>query len=723
MLTTLVNEIATIPDNFNLVLDDYHVIDAKPVDDLLTFLLEHMPPQMHVVITSREDPHLPLARFRARNQLTELRIKDLRFTPSEAAEFLNQVMGLSLSADNITKLETSTEGWVAGLQMAALSMQGKEDVSGFIQSFAGDDKHIVDYLVEEVLQSQPEHVQDFLLQTSILDRMSGPMCNAVTGHKDGNKMLAALEKANLFVISLDDKRQWYRYHHLFAEVLHARLMDVEPNVEATLHLRASEWYEQNNLSKDAICHALAAEDMERAAGLIEFAWPETDRYIQSAPWLGWVKALPDKLVRVRPVLNVNYVWALFDIGEMEAGEARLQQVEKLLETTGDIGENHELTNKMVIVDKEQFQLLPATIASARAYLAGTFGDIPGTIKYTLENIDLLPEDDHNGRVGAAGILGIAYFAIGDLETAYRTFAGSMEGMKKTGDIDSTIGGTFLLADIRVAQGRLLDALSLYEKSLEHIPKQGPVPPGTAYVYLGMSKLFREQGNPVIARQYLQRSEVANEFSPFQLWQYRFTLAQAQVEEDQRNFDGAIDLLSKAERLYYRNVVPELRPIAALKARIWIKQGQLNKAMTWMSDHDLSVDDDLSYLREYEHFIFARVLIDRYSEDRDDRTIQTARALLERLLKAADEGERMGSVIQILVLQALAHKAEENVPLGLVPLERALTLAEPEGYMRTFVDEGKPMAQLLAVLKAKMIMSDYIDKLLTVFENERKQQTT
>ena len=273
ILTALLNEISAIPDNFVLVLDDYHVIDAKRIDDALTFLLEHLPPQMHLVIATREDPQFPLARLRARGHLTELRATDLRFTPAEAAKFLNQVMGLNLSAEDIAALETRTEGWIAGLQLAALSMQGHEDIPAFIRAFAGDHRYIVDYLVEEVLQRQPEHVRSFLLQTSILDRLNGPLCDAVTGQEEGNARLEALERGNFFVVPLDDKRHWYRYHHLFADVLFAHLMAEQPDQVATLHRRASEWYEQNGSAADAIRHALAAEDFERAADLVELALP------------------------------------------------------------------------------------------------------------------------------------------------------------------------------------------------------------------------------------------------------------------------------------------------------------------------------------------------------------------------------------------------------------------------------------------------------------------
>ena len=300
ILTTLINEITTIPDNFIFVLDDYHIIDSKPVDNALTFLLEHLPPQMHLVITTREDPDLPLARLRARGQLTELRAADLRFTPSESAGFLNQMMGLNLSSENIAALEARTEGWIAGLQLAALSMQGHQDATSFIRSFTGSHHFVLDYLVEEVLRQQPKDVQTFLLRTSILDRLCGPLCDAVLGppSDSGQETLEYLEHANLFIVPLDNERRWYRYHHLFADVLRMHLMAEQPDQVSALHRHASEWYEHNGSAADAIRHALAAEDFERAATLIELAVPEMRMNRQGATVteLGWLKALPEELV-------------------------------------------------------------------------------------------------------------------------------------------------------------------------------------------------------------------------------------------------------------------------------------------------------------------------------------------------------------------------------------------------------------------------------------------
>ncbi len=778
MLTTLLNQIAALPDHFVLILDDYHVIEAKAVDQALTFLVERLPAQMHLVIATREDPQLPLARLRARGQLTELRAADLRFTPAEAADFLNQVMGLDLSAEEVTSLESRTEGWIAGLQLAALalqgtlSLQGREDVAGFIRAFAGDNRYIVDYLVEEVLQRQPERVRSFLLQTAILDRLSGPLCDAVLGRgatlrlqvqgsrgerekppllprslaplpsdasASGQETLEHLEQANLFVVPLDDKRHWYRYHHLFADVLQAHLMEEQPDRVPTLHRRASAWYEQNGSPADAIRHALAAEDFERAAGLAELAWPAMDRRFQSATWLGWVKALPDELVRARPVLSVGYAWALLNGGELEAGEAWLRDAERWLDPTIDRRERPDTpsaetcremlpeldegrSRRMVVVDEAQFRSLPASIATARAYIAQALGDVPGSVTYARRALDFLPEEDYLRRGPAAALLGLAQWASGELEAAHRSIAEAMAGFQRTGNMHFAISGTYGLADIRLAQGRLREAVRTYQQSLQLAAEQGePVLRGTADLYLGLGALHCERGDLEAARQYLLKSEALGEQAALQDWPHRFCLAQARMKETQGDLDGALDRLAEAERRYYRTPIPDARPIAALKTRVWVRQGRLAEALGWARERGLSVDDDLSYLHEFEHVTLARVLIARYNSDRAAVAIHQAMELLERLLQAAEEGGRMGSVIEILALQALAYEAQSNIPLALAPLERALALAKPEGYVRIFVDEGAPMARLLYEALSHGVEPAYIRRLLATFPVAESEQ--
>ncbi len=718
ILIALLNEITTIPDHFVLVLDDYHVLDSKPVDEALTFLLEHLPPRMHLVITTREDPHLPLARLRTRGQLTELRAADLRFSPSETSEFLNQVMGLNLSAEDITALETRTEGWIASLQLAALSMQGRSDAASFIKSFTGSHHFILDYLVEEVLQHQPEHVRNFLLQTAILGRLSGSLCDAVTGQEDGSGMLEALERGNLFVIPLDDQRQWYRYHHLFAEVLQAHLREAQPDRVSALHRLASEWYEQNGLPSDAIRHALAAEDFERAAGLIELAWPTVEDGSLSTKWIGWVKALPDVLVRARPVLSVWYANALLVSGEMEAAGARLTDAERWLEPADNMnGQPKNPAAEMVVVDEEQFRSLPATIAIARAYRAQALGDVPGAVTYARRALDLTPETNHLKRGQATALLGLTYWASGDLEAANSTFAGYTMMLRTAGNILDAISTTCLLADIRMALGRLHEAASTLEQLLQFVVDQGePLPPDTADLYRGLGELYRERGDLEAAAQFLLKSKELCEQAELLYKQLRLWVTQARLKQTQGDLDGALDLLNEAERLYVRTPLPDVRPISALKARIWVTQDRLVEALAWARERSLSVDDELSYLREFEHITLARVLIARYKNDPVDGSIHEAIGLLERLLHAAEAGGRVGSIVEILMLQALAHEAQGNIPPALLSLERALMLAEPEGYVRLFVDEGEAMRLLIEKQSRNRDhpLSGYVDKLLAAF---------
>jgi LuxR family transcriptional regulator, maltose regulon positive regulatory protein len=708
VLTTLLNNISAIPGNFILVLDDYHVVEAQPVDNALTFVLEHLPPQMHLVIATREDPHLPIARLRARGQLTELRAADLRFTPSEAAEFLNDVMRFNLSADDIARLEARTEGWIVGLQLAALSLQSREDTAGFIQEFAGSHRYVLDYLVEEVLQHQPEHIRSFLLQTSVLDRLCGPLCNAVTAQGDGREMLETLERNNLFVVPLDDQRQWYRYHHLFTDVLRTHLLEAQPGQISCLHQRASAWYEQNGFPPDAIRHALAAGDFERAAGLIELAWSAMDVSYQSATWLGWVKALPDTLVRTRPVLSMGYGWALLDGGQLESSEARLQDAELWLDTP---------TDKMVVVDKVQFQSLPASIATARAYRSLALGDIPGSVKYARRALELTPEDDRVRHNQATSLLGLAQYSSGDLEAAERSLTCFHAFLEKTGEISTLIGITFLLANIRVTLGHLRAAESIYRQSLLLADGRNiTLPPGTADLYRGLAEICIEQGDLDAAGQHLLISQKLGELTAPTDWLHRLYVSRARLKEAQGDLAGASSLLDKAERAIVRGPLPDVRPVAALKAQIWIKQGKSAEAMEWALEQGLTVNDELRFTREFEHITLARMLIAEGKSERKAGSLDEATRLLQRLLQAAETGGRMGSAIQVLLLQALAFQAQSDTSSALTALERALALAGPEGYVRIFADEGEAMRSLIEKVSRNPDhpLSGYADKLLAAF---------
>jgi LuxR family maltose regulon positive regulatory protein len=716
LLPMLLNEIATLPQPAILVLDDYHVLDARPIDQALAFLLERLPPQLHLVITTREDPHLPLARLRARGHVTELRAADLRFTLAEVTAFLTEVMDFSLAQEDIAALEVRTEGWIAGLQLAALSMQGHQDVGGFIRAFTGDNRYIVDYLVEEVLQLQPEHIRSFLLQTSILDRLHGSLCDAVSGLQESAALLQALERANFFVVPLDDTRQWYRYHHLFAEVLAAHLRAEQSDLVATLHQRASTWYEQRGETADAIRHALAAQDFTRAADLLELAVPAMRNSRQEAAVLSWLRALPDDVVHRRPVLSIAYAWSLLAEGELDGVEERLRSAERWLDTTAD---GRELVSspgaEMVVVDDVQFRHLPGAIAVYRAGQAQALGNVADTVSYAWRALNLLPEDDHLQRGAAMALLGLAAWTSGNLEAAHRSYADGMARMQRAGIIAQAIGCVIALADIRIAQGRLHEAMRTYEQGLQLATVQGhPILRGTADMHVGLSELLCEQNDLPAATEHLLRSQRLGEHMGLPQNPYRWRMAMARIKQAQGDLEGALALLEEAERRYVGDFFPNVRPVAALVVRVWVAQGRLVDALDWAREQGLSAHNELSYLHEFEHITLARVLLARSHSDRSSQSMREAIGLLDRLLAAAQAGERTGRVIEILILQALAYQLQVDVPAALAPLSRALTLAEREGYVRLFVDEGPPMAVLLQEALARGMLSGYVEKLLAAF---------
>jgi LuxR family maltose regulon positive regulatory protein len=723
VLTVLLNDVGAIAADIVLVLDDYHVIEEREVQDGMAFLLDHLPPRLHLVIASRADPALPLARLRARGELAEIRAAELRFTADEAAAYLNEMMGLQLAARDVAVLEGRTEGWIAALQLAALSMQGRDDIGGFIAGFAGDDRYVVDYLVEEVLQRQSERVQAFLLQTSILGRLSGPLCDAVTGQGGGKATLEALDRGNLFLVPLDDRRRWYRYHHLFADVLQARLLDEQPGQVPDLHRRASAWHEQNDERPVAISHALAAEDFERAAGLIELAVPAMRRTRQEAALRRWLEALPDELVRIRPVLSVNYAGALLTTGEMEGVEERLRDAERRLDAlpagmapagVAPAGVAPAVVTPAVVTSaiEEEYRRLPAAIEAYRAALAMAGGDAPGTVRHARRALDLAPEDDHLGRASASGLLGLASWGNGDLEAAHQAWSACVAGLRRAGHVADIFGCSIALADIRITQGRLGEAMRTYEQALQLAREQGgPVLRGTADMHAGMSELCRERDDLPAAIAHLLTSQQLGEHTGLPQHQYRWRVAMARVREAEGDLDAALALLDEAERLYVSDFFPNVRPVPALRARVLIAQGRLGEARGWAREQGLSADDDLSYLREFEHITLARMLLGRQAGERAERSVHEAARLLERLLLSAEAGGRTGRVIEILVLRALAHQALGDTQAALASLDRAVTLAEPEGYLRVFADEGLPMTSLLRAAVKQGTGRDYARRLL------------
>ena len=737
VLMTLLNELTAVEANIVLILDDYHAITTQAIHDGIGFLLSHLPPQVHLIIASRADPPLSLARLRSHGELTELRVSDLRFTPDEAAAFLNQGMGLEISAVEVSALEQRTEGWIAGLQLAALSLQGREDVADFVAAFSGDDRYIVDYLLEEVLQRQPKHVRRFLLQTAILERLSGSLCDAVCdgvmGQTSGQGMLETLERGNLFLIPLDNKRQWYRYHHLFADVLQAHALMEWPERIASLHGQASEWYEQNGFFSDSIRHALAAQDFERAAGLIEQVWPTMRRRQRETTVLGWITSLPDALISNRPVLSFAYALVLLNDGQLDAAEARLQDAERCLGAASDSQE--PLAVKSVVTDYSQLQALPASIANARAYRAAALRDVSSTVTYAQQALELLPEDEEYERGTTAALLGLAYWTSGRPEAGYRSFAEGLAVFKQMDLTQIAIGGTFILAQMSIAQGCLHRATNICEQSLQLATEQGdPVRAGTPELYLALSEVRYEQGDLAAASQLLLKGETLRRQASLSGAKFLWWVMRARLTAAEGDLEAALDQLHEAERLHSRTSmpVPDVRPTSALRARLWVRQGRLTEALSWVSDgpfgpvfdhRGLSVDDELSYLCEYEHLTLARVLIAQHRRDYIDSALEQAIGLLARLLETAEAEERTGSIIEILVVQALAYEAKGDLAgailqgrgSAIASLERALILAEPEGYVRIFAEHGEPMAHLLREAVTCGITPTYTHRLLTTLE--------
>lgn len=696
LIINLLNEIAVLPHNFILVLDDYHLVDSVDVDKTLAFIVDHQPPQMHLVIASREDPPLALARLRTRGQLTELRADQLRFTPSETADFLNRVMALKLAADEISTLESHIEGWAAGLQLAALCLQGRKEATPFIHSFSASRRFVLDYLLEEVLHQQSEGLQNFLLRTSILNRLCGSLCNAVLkdSSSDGQRTLEGLEQANLFIIPLDPERGWFRYHNLFRELLQKRLSQtLTPDEIKSAHLAASRWYQEDGDLAEAFQHALVAGDLNRSAELAEMAYREMDDKFQSARWLGWVKKIPQKTMSMHPLLCTQIGMALSDAGELHESETYLRYADRFIEQNGA---------------NDPFRDLPAKIALARAINAQLSGDLPATLKYAELTLQLTPEDDLLQRAQANIILGFTHWYDGDLEPALAAMKSWMASMHKIGNAGFVVASAFALADMLMALGRLREAKTCLEQSLDIASTQGEeVIKTTAHHYLGLALIALEWDDREMFDQHMQKARDLGSLTTLVDWPYRWNLAQALIKETEGDYIQALNFLEEAKNAYVINPIPDMHPVEALKARIHLKQGRLEKAKQWVQLQGLTATDEIRYLGEFEHLVFALVSI-------ADGAFSGIDEMLTMLLQAAEAQNRIGSVIEILVTQSLFHLAQDDSTQAMLSLERALSLAEPEGYIRLFLNEGaqlRPLIERLAQDNAHPLTT-YIHKLLS-----------
>jgi LuxR family transcriptional regulator, maltose regulon positive regulatory protein len=696
LLTALLNEITTIPDNFILVLDDYHVIDSKPVDETFSFLLDHLPPQMHLVITTREDPSLALPRYRARGQLTELRAADLRFTFAEAADFLNRVMGLPLSAEDIAALESRTEGWIAGLQLAAISMQGHQGTSDFFKSFTGSHHFVLDYLIEEVLHQQPENVQAFLLQTSILDQMCGPLCDAVlaSASASGQLTLEYLERANLFIVPLDNERCWYRYHHLFRDLLRQRLRQNESSGNgeciAEYHIRASQWYEENGYELEAFQHATAANDIDRATRLMEGNGIPMHSPHAVTTMLNWLASLPKRVLDDNPLLWLRYAsMALVKVQTADV-EERLQGAEVALAAVLHGTEPDDYARNMI-----------GQIAAARATLILlTQTNAEGIIYQSQRALAYLSSDNLDSRFTAIWAQGVAYQLKGDRAAAERAHTEALSICQKSGNHFHRACALNSLGHVQESENLLYQAADSYQHVLDLF---GDYPqPSASETYLGLARICYQWNDLDTAEQYGQKS--LNLARQYDRTIDRFILSEvflARLKLTRSDVSGAAAILAQAEQsVRQNNFVKRVPDVADAQVLVLLHQGDLAAAADLAQTHKLPFSQARVYLAQ--------------------RDASAALAVLEPLRQKMEAKGWADELLKVMVLQVVALQAHGEKDRAVKILADALALAEPGGFIRIFVDEGEAMRSLLRMLIEKQsrnrdhLLSDYVDKLLADF---------
>lgn len=708
------NEIAARAAPFILALDDFHVIHSQPILDTLAFLLEHMPPQLHLVLLSRTDPPLPLSRLRARNQLVEIRAEQLRFTKEEIAVFLNAGMGLKLSANDIAAMEARTEGWIAGLQLAALSMLNSQDIHSFVSAFTGSHYYIMDYLMEEVLRLQPENVRSFLLQTSTLSSMCASLCEAVvdteaTGPVNGQAMLESLEQKNLFVTPLDDRRRWYRYHHLFADVLSVRLEHLFQNRLPELNRRASQWYEQNGMISEAIQHALKAGDQARVAHLVEQHGCSLLMSGEGFTLLKWAEAVGPYMLK-HPWLAILKAWALALTGYKD-------QVEPTLRTAEELISSLEPSIQATIEGK----IMLGSIATARAYLANSFGNTSLAADYAQGALRYLPDSNAFScslRSVATSILGDASWMNGDLDKARQAYEEAAQISQAAGNIYMTMIANSNLADVLVEEGELHLAARIYSDTLSIATRpDGQKLSNADRIYQSLSEIYYEWNDLETANQYVHQClELCRRSGNSNLLAKCYVVL-ARLERARCNPDKAQEAMRVTDQMVREPPLTANRLTGAklAAARWWLAERNFERAIHLLQQSDnasdgimrdsITHDAVIPYLQEPEYLLLLRLLLAQGEYD-------SALLLSERLLRPAKAARRTGRVIEALVLQALALQGRKDIAQAISVLLEALSLAQPGGYVRVFLDEGEPMARLLYQVKSQRCGQGYESQLLS-----------
>jgi LuxR family transcriptional regulator, maltose regulon positive regulatory protein len=719
VLRALLNAVAASPREVVLVLDDYHLITTPEIHEGIAALLEHPPAQLHLYLAARSEPPLPLARLRAYNQVNEIRADDLRFRPDEVGTFLVEIVGVQLPIDDVMTLAERTDGWVAGLQLAALSLQGHPDPARFVTTFSGSHRHVVTYLGEEILAAQPDDIQSFLLRTSILDRMCGPLCDAVTGHSDGAAMLDRLERANLFLVPLDDEGRWYRYYHLFADLLRLRLSRERPDLVPELHRRAARWLEENGWVVEAAEHLFAAQDMEAAAELIERAAAAIMLRGEVMTLLRLLERLPDEVVEARPLLCLYHAEVLFARGQLITAELRIAAAERAL-----FARDYDAGRDPMELQGEQ-RALAGHIASDKAVLDAMRGDGEAAMARAQEALAALPKHDSVHRGGVFVALGHAHRLRGELAKADAAYAEASQVSFAAGNVFIGLLALNFRAMIAVQQGRLRQAEDLRRRVIAATESQGAASSMAGSAYAALGDLSYERNDLVGAKLAVEQAialgeQWANIEDQVDGYMRLAFVYQAQgnameAEAAVRHAAQLMEALAQSDM-----TIPWLPPyVAAMQARLALRQGRATTAAQWLRDYQ----DELArgrlssdyLLQELMKLTSARLLLAH------GEIAETAK-LLDALLTPAEAEERAGSALEILALRALAAQAEGSTERALDLLERSVSLAEPGGYVRLFVDEGTPMRSLLARLRERMelgsLLRRYLETLLAAFGADR-----
>jgi len=698
LLTLLINDLAVYQKDFVLVLDDVHIIAAPEIHHGIDFLLEHMPLCMHIVLLTRADPPIALSRLRANGQLVEIRARDLNFNSEETAAFLNDMMKLELSADEIVALEARTEGWIAGLQLAALSLQGQKDTANIIATFGGGYHYIVDFLVEEVLNNQPEPLRKFLLQTSILDRLSGQLCDALTGQTNGDTTLQQLEQGNLFIFPLGGECCWYRYHHLFADVLRNRLRQAYREQLPELHIRAARWFDQNGYSLDAIHHALTVPDYEYAAQLIE---QNADAMLVRGELITLLNLIEsiEHLLQTRPWLAIQRAWAFTYTGQLNLVEPTLEIAEKY------VSRHTSIPNLMNI---------NGNIAAIRAYNAAIMGNASQTLDYAQQALKLLPANNISTRSIVSFVLGGAYRLKNDSKEAMYAWTAAARDSQMAGNLYLAVSATSAQADILLDQGKLHLAVDTYNKALHiGIHTDARRMPVAARALAGLGNVYYEWNDLETAFKYANQC-----ISLCRLWGNPDTLIEGhllliKLWQAHGDLEKAQEAMREAEILKQSH---NLRPGSASHVdhslvRLWLAQGNMESLNRWARETRIKGDEQSSHSGVRECSLLARILLDQ------GKPAESLK-LVDQVLKLADADEHPGQTIELLLVQALAYQATGDATQALGSLQRALSFAETEGYARVFLDMGNPIKVLLQKALTSDDISRYAGKILTMFDEKQ-----